>query len=98
MAKLKNRAVAEQRVRDYIVDSMYKSVDAGVQTLAEAVTMQEQAADDMFPGTDWAYLYDYRKCKTLEDRLVVAVGQRVERMHIDALSQLNSQLKLFKRG
>lgn len=97
MSKLKNRAVAEQRVRDYIIDNMQKLVINGQLTLADAVTMQEQALDQIRPGTDWSHLYDNRMAKTDHDRLYVATSLRVQSMHIDALSALNSQLKLYKK-
>lgn len=97
MAKLKNRTVAEQRVREYIIDSMQKSIETYGMTLADTVKMQEQAAEQINPRIDWDYLYEYRKCRTDLDRLHIAVGVRVEGMSIDALSNINQSLKLYKK-
>ena len=91
MRKLKNRAVAEQRLRDYLVSAMQAQVNAGTMTMQEAIALQQARST-----ADFAYLEETYKCRTDEERLALACSVFVESMHIDALSAMNTQLKLYK--
>ncbi len=98
MTALKNRAVLEQRVYEYLEDQIQTLIDRGELSEHAAFVQQLSALINASPTpVDWPYLTNCNGARSTSQWWRLAVRERIKLFHIDGLKSVNTTQRLWRK-